>query len=288
MIACIAVCIPVMLLSCKDTSRYYLKEQWYTSSSPYVPVKGKPASITEHLFFDIPAIDTTLSSGAKSSDKFVYDTAGNLLERKLSFSDYSGIEQIYQYSSKGYEITSANFSSSYPGQPQLWYIFEAGQAGKFRAVRHPDSADRRTLYYTYKDKGNTVIIEEEQPGVSIKEERSYDGQRILTIKREAISRLGKDNFSKKYFYGSNLILDSIVEKGEGACRTLFTSNQQGDPLTEIKIRADNNDTLSNYSYAYRYDRQKNWVRRLEANHLSQGKYGRTTSYSLIIRQINYR
>jgi hypothetical protein len=274
-------------ISChRNEARYYLKEQWLTTSSKHFPVRSNPAEVIEYFYNGVSAIDTNIIVNSKAYDLYAYDGVGNLLKRELYYADSMGVKSIHQYKTDGYSI-SYFYQSRADIKLQKKYLFESVSGGKFRATNTSDSSDKKATYYSYKKNGDQVIIEQQFEDRQQAQIDVYDGQRPLTRTIQVTNNSISSTAVTQYYYGKDKGLDSIIEKSENASRIIFTRNKQGDPITELVIDSKN-DTIRYLAYTYRYDDKGNWVRRVEEDHSPVSPYSLHQKYSLIIRRIAYR
>ncbi|MGG9962256.1 hypothetical protein [Ferruginibacter sp. SUN106] len=285
-LVCGGLCSFVM----KDHGKYYLKNRWYTSSSPYFALKARPKKVIEYFY---SRTDSLLKSDIKkfgSWEECIYDTAGNPEYRKLFFDDNYWSSYTYQYSPSGYKTLSEKMSKGVITKG-VFTTFEAAGNGTFKQKVMYESNTTGNILYRSKNNGNEIFTEETRQNgnnkLGINTYSQYNGEQLIS--RVISNIMGRDTVieKEKYFYGKENAIDSIITVSKlQSQRDYFFKNESGDPHTEITIK--NNDTTSYNTYTYIYDDKGNWIRRLGKNHLlNPDHYVKNIQYNLIIREITY-
>ncbi|GAB2813688.1 hypothetical protein GCM10027043_11850 [Ferruginibacter profundus] len=278
------------LYAAKGQGKYYPKAQWYTSSHKLFQVKAKPKKVTEFFYNGVDSLTGTDLKKIGSYDEFIYDTAGNLLSRKLFFDDNFWNQFTTNFSSTG--LVSAFQSKSKAGIENgiLMKIAPAGD-GRYKQIIYRNNKPGQVIFYTFKNKGDDILlVEQKKIGDHTTTNISnlhYNGNQLLSDSVKVVT--GKDTYStqKKYFYGKDNSLDSVITySGKERKRLLFIKNEHGDPLAEIEI--EHNDTTEYKTYIYLYDAKGNWIRRVEEDRLSFGQtVFQNQKFSMIRREIIY-
>ncbi len=269
-----------------DKITYYPKLQWYTSSSPLFPVKGKPKQVTEYFYSGVDGFKPGKDK-FNSYDEFLYDTAGNISTRKLFVSDNLWNVYNFKYTSTDINVVCQNKIKGATTKT-LFMKLEPTSTEMYREVVFAENGINDTTLYRYNNNGDEIIKSQTVSINGIKNSRVtrlfYDGQRLLRRVIEVKGEYRNTTADEIYFYGKDNTVDSIITTRDPyRNRWLFTKNGQGDPVTEISI--DKGDTAINKSYRYLYDNKNNWISRVEEDHLSETAAGK--KYTLIIRKIKY-
>ncbi len=282
----------VVLISCyaaNGQGKYYPKTHWYTSSQSLFPVKARPKKVIEYFYKGVDSLMKTDLKKFDSYDEFIYDTAGNLLSRKLFFDDdfWSGFTTSFSDSGL---ITESQYKSKKGIEKQVFEKIDPDGNGRYKETVYSDKVISRITYYTYKHNGNEVITEDTQKVENYTGYTTnnflYNGNQLLSQTKKVIS--GKDtSVGEKFcYYGKDNALDSVITRsGKYKGRLLFIKNEYGDPIAEIEI--ERNDTTRFYTYTYLYDDKGNWIRRVQQDHIEVGLHSQMERFSMIRREIIY-
>ncbi len=251
----------------------------------YSQVKNKPKEVKEYFYPGENDISQSDRNNLGSYDLFTYNQDGDLVTRKLFFNDNMWYHFEYTYSQKGYEVELTTRSPN--GLTRKKAInFEVKSDGSCKEWNYEDSLANKIKTYHYKNEGNEIICEYNIKSESYKTHSWYKGQQILKKIYQVTNQQVSFSSEHTYYYDKNNYLDSIIaQTGKLNDRTLLEKNKYGDPVSEIWIK--NADTLVHKTYAYIYDNNNNWVRRLEQDHRRQEFSLSDKTYSLIVREIKY-
>jgi hypothetical protein len=278
------------LHAAKGQGKYYPKLQWYTSSNPNFPVKYQPEKVTEYFYGGVDSLMKTDLKKFGSYDEFTYDTAGNLLSRKLFFNDNFWSLYTSTFNPTG-ERAEYQFKSNNGIDKGVFLTTEPTNDGRFRQIIYSDHKESKVTFYSYKNNGNDVVSEEHKNmgayTTTTITNLQYNGRQLLSRFTKIVD--GKDTavVRKFYFYSLDNSLDSIITfSGKERKRQLFVKNEHGDPLAEIEI--EHNDTTEYKTYTYLYDAKGNWIRRVEEDRLSFGQIVfQNQKFSMVRREIIY-
>lgn len=265
-------------------NKYYLKEQWYTSSSQQFPVNGTPKNVKEYFYPNINNFSGSDTAKFSSYDSFSYDEAGNIVERMLFFD--SSFWQLFKfkYTNKGYTIILKGNSKGKITE-EIVKKLEQYNAVQFREIK-VDEKNTNLKLFSYKNNGNEVLISERGLGkyknMYKKQHAFYDGQRPL----KKIVTDGTDTTITTYYYSGTLKLDSVVSIAGTTRKVIrYITNEKGDPVSEVQLM--NSDTTSYVTYSYLYDDKGNWVKRIEEEYIESQFSSAASKNALITRKIIY-
>jgi len=278
----------ISLYDAKGQGKYYPKQQWYASSHPHFPVKAKPENVTEYFYNGVDSLFKTDVKKFGSYDEFTYDTAGNLLSRKLFFDDDLWSSFTSSFTATG-SVTEFQFKSKTGTKKGIFKKVEPIANGRYKETVYNEKVISRITYYTYKNNGNEVTTEETQKTGNYSTKTTnkfvYNGNQLLRRSAKVISGKEISAAEKFYYYDKDNFLDSIITNtGKYRNRLVFIKNEHSDPVTEIEI--EHNDTTQYNTYIYLYDAKGNWISRVKENHV-EDKWIQREKFSLIRRDIIY-
>lgn len=293
----------VFLTACSSSDnehRYYYHDQWKLPGEDRA-LRDEPKEVSDSTFTNLT--DTIVLSATGEFEKAEvtrFDQAGNMIVHRSVRPDFTIVQQsVYTdtgYSTKTYSESDRNLTDTFG------FTLRPFKEGKFiSTARGSDVVPPR--YISFSDGGN----------VRVTETIDSSGGRVLTTtqteyfkngqRQKIVSRKDSAEQQVVYYYTANA-LDSIVffADGKWQSKRIYINNDQGDPVYWAEIRMLHEgmqlrDTLQAYSASYVYDKNGNWVRRLQReivapsnlpSYLPVDPAQKFPGYTLTVRKLVYR
>lgn len=240
--------------------RYYDKNAWLIPAQfDYYRLKDSPRRVTEYAFDG----DSGVNQG-RNYQVYSFNREGNITDRQLFVNGKLVMVLQTAFGVDGYLIKMADSKSGF--RDTLFTGSRSVGNGWFKSFSSGGTDKVKTFLTRFYKEGeeqlNKVYDDSAAAGEPVQKIISYyKGQRLM----KAIVSNPDAVLEQRYFYGAGGSPDSVewITGARVAEREVFVNDQQGDPVSYLKLK--DKDTLAYQTFNYRYDGRGNWVWRRDSS-----------------------